>query len=506
MPDTRSRNLTASAIFAGVFALLFIFHSHRFVATNDEGMILEPAQRMLSGARPYVDFFGYMSPGSYWIQAQVYRVFGVAMWTSRVVVMFDLSLECALVFWIVARVASRRAAVAAVLIFAGFQIADPSYVTSAHRWDSAALALAGVAAGLSEWKWRWVASGALLAAATWCTPALALVGGAVVLFLAIRERGGLAPFAAGIATVSIPAVAALGWTGTFGAFLKQLAWLRTNYAAVNVMPYGSIIGGYRALFEGSANAAEAAVRAVLVLGVALPAILPVAAVGLFALRGRRRDLELLTLAAVAITATVFPRADVAHLMFIEALPLVVCVAALTRFPRAGAALAMAGVVLAGIFGMNFFTTLRGTEMVASPIGELRVASQQAPDLAGLVAKVRPRQGLFVYPYMPIVYVATQTTNPTRFSYLAPGMMTEREASEALDELRASPPEWVLYMKLSREEFLRVFPHATGLDWHFASLEEWLDANYAPVEPAVSLWGYRLCRRNGAVGEKAVKGL
>src|SRR5262249_35741968 len=104
--------------------------------------------------------------------------------------------------------------------------------------------------------------------------------------------------------------------------------------------------------------------------------------------------------------------------------------------------------------------------------------------------------LFVYPYMPIHYFVTQARNPTRFSFLAPGMMTDREASIALDELRANPPQWVLYMHLTREEFLRVFPHAANLDWRFATCEEWIEKNYQP-DPQVIVWGYRLYERRTA---------
>jgi len=39
-----------------------------------------------------------------------FRVFGLTMWAGRVVVIFDFALQCALVFWLTARLAGRRAA------------------------------------------------------------------------------------------------------------------------------------------------------------------------------------------------------------------------------------------------------------------------------------------------------------------------------------------------------------------------------------------------------------
>src|SRR5262249_26255008 len=163
-------------------------------------------------------FFGYMSPGSYWLQTIAFKVFGLSLRSARAMVILDFSLQCALVFWLTSRVASRRTAAAAVTMFAGFQIADPSFLTSAHRWDSATLAVAGVAVAISEWKWRWLASGALFAAAAWCTPAVAGVGAAVALFLLTRSRRDLIAFAAGIGGLTAIAVAILVVSGSFRGF------------------------------------------------------------------------------------------------------------------------------------------------------------------------------------------------------------------------------------------------------------------------------------------------
>src|SRR5580692_2142047 len=104
----------AAAIFLAVAILLAVFHGNRVVATKDEGIILDSAQRIAQGSRPYVDFWAYMSPGSYWLQAAVFRVFGVSMLTGRLIVIVDFSITCALVFWLTARLATLGAAFAVV--------------------------------------------------------------------------------------------------------------------------------------------------------------------------------------------------------------------------------------------------------------------------------------------------------------------------------------------------------------------------------------------------------
>ena len=477
----RLRKKLPLTIFLITAAILLAAHGNRVVSTNDEGIILEPARRMAAGAKPYIDFFGYMSPGSYWLQAAVFRMFGISLWAGRLIVILDFSIQTALIFWLVARLASLRAAAAATLIFAGFQIADPNFLTSQHRWDSGTLALAGLCVALTAWEKRsallWISSGALMAAAAWCTPTLALVGAAVALWLAMdsTRRRQLIPWTAGAAIVTLLASGWLALNGSFGAFVRQLVWLRTNYSAVNVMPYGAVIGGYRPLLDG-ASGPELAMRAVLIFCIALPAILPIAAVILSAIvlwRGKAPDeqrpvLHLLMLAVIAFVATVFPRADVMHLALIAAVPYALTAIALAHLmpARAGMTIAAVATGLASMFGANFFRPLRDTQLISSPVGNLRVSSDRAHATQTWLAAIHPGDSLFVYPYMPMLYFLAQARNPTQFSFLAPGVMRKAEESIALAELQNDPPEWLAYLKVPHGEVLRVFPNASELDGHF----------------------------------------
>jgi hypothetical protein len=494
----------ASAFFLAFAILLFVMHANRVVVTNDEGILLEPAQRIAFGARPYVDFWAFMSPGSYWLQAAVFRVLGVSLAAGRVPVILDVSLQIALVFWLASRLVATFAATSIALIFAAFQIADPASLTAQHRWDSGTLALAGIACAISaSSRTRIFASGALLAAAAWCTPAVGIVGAAVALWLVVsRERRNLLLyFVAGVAAVSALAAGILARQGCFHAFLDEMLWLRKNYSAANIMPYGAIIGGYCGLFEGASGVLDVSIRALAVICLALPAILPPLALIAWAIlrwRGKiSADAALLLLCLPALVATVFPRADVPHLAFVAAIPYVLAgsaVAPLVR-PRLGIALAALMLALSAIFAANFFQTREATVTLASPAGNLRVSPDQREPIGQLLARVHPGETLFVYPYMPLDYFLTQAVNPTRYAYLNPGMSTHADELAVLGDLQAHPPKWVLYLTLTREEFLRVFPHGGDLDWHFATLESWLQQNYRAAEnPPVNFAGYQLWER------------
>ena len=239
-------------------------------------------------------------------------------------------------------------------------------------------------------------------------------------------------------------------------------------------------------------------RVLLVFCLALPAILPpLAAVVWGVLRLRRNagtEVLLLVLATATLVASTFPRADLIHLAFVGALPYALAAAGFARLlsARAGAILAFTVIPFALLFSLNEFLGSWSARPISTPVGTLRAAPEVAPELQKLVSAVHPGDALFIYPYMPVLYSVTQARNPTRFSFMAAGMMTPHEESVALAELSAHPPEWLMYMKLTREEYMRVFPNATGLNRSFETIEAWIEANYRPEDPSgVNIVGYRL---------------
>src|ERR1700733_14592070 len=127
---------------AAALYLWWTFGNRLVIGTNDEGIYLDAAERILHGQKPYVDFFGVVTPGSFWVQALAFRLFGVTQAAGRVPVIFYLALECALIYWLVERYASRSVAIVITLLFLAFQTAAAAMVTAQHRWDSGALALA----------------------------------------------------------------------------------------------------------------------------------------------------------------------------------------------------------------------------------------------------------------------------------------------------------------------------------------------------------------------------
>ena len=495
-------------IFCILTATLLAIHGSRLVFTGDEGILLEPAQRVAMGQRPYVDFFAYMSPGSYWIQAAIFRLFGFTMLAGRLMTILDFSLECALLFWLVARFATIQAASIATTLFFIFQFADPTFLTAQHRWDSGALAMLSIVMALiayeGQGRWRWLVSGALLAMATLCTPTMAVIGLITTgWLLAGRRVTNVGTYLCGGAAVGISAVLYMWHQGNLQAFLDQMIWLRANYSEVNIVPYGAVLGGYQNLFQDSTGFALA-LQLGLVFCIALPATLPPFAVSANLIQiargkviGEERSMLLFLLACtLGLVFTAYPRPDVMHLAFIATLPYALTAIWLSRWCSLRlAGPAVAGVaVFAAFYVMSAVAGLWGTTTLPFAVGTLRVPKYMEPELRQLVSKVGRQQSLFVHPYMPLFYFLTQASNPTRFAYLAPGLMKTREELMVLEDLKKKPPEYVMFLHLSREEFLRVFPNGGGMNVKFTQLEDWLELNYKPLDPAVTVQGYQLLRR------------
>jgi hypothetical protein len=505
----------AGIVFAAVFLLLLLIDRNRLLfGTSDEGLYLDAAERMLHGQKLYVDFFGNISPGVYWVQEAFFRLCGVTMLAGRLPVLLYFASECGLVYWITARLASQGPAWFAVFLFFAVQSSDLNFLTAQHRWDSGAISLASIAFAVhghfSKAAWPWVAAGALGALAAFFTPTIALVAVATVAWLLIsRElRARLLPFLAGSAVVAVAVLGIMAGSSILFPFVEQMRWLSRNYSAVNVMAYGATIGGYHELLAGPLNL-DLIIRALVVFFLALPAILPVANLTgwttVLTLRPPAAPNDVpkvpaiiyLLFCSVALVVSTYPRPDLMHLAWVAPVPYVLGTA---LFALAMPRWAQIAAVLTTMFGatlllLHLGTTLGGVSL-ATPIGVVRASPDTVQPVRDLLERVKPGDSVFVYPYKPLLYFLTQTKNPTRYSYLQPGLMTDQDEQSALADLRRSPPQWMLYLRMTPEAFLRVFPNADRSKLGFKTLEGWVEANYSSAGPLVVGGGYRLLRYTG----------
>src|SRR5690242_7481235 len=99
--------LGAASVFVLTAALLWWLAGQRLVWINDEGIYLDGASRILSGQMPYRDFFALTGPGTFWNVAAFFRLFGVTLGSARALLILDLAIIAACLYWLAAELRSR---------------------------------------------------------------------------------------------------------------------------------------------------------------------------------------------------------------------------------------------------------------------------------------------------------------------------------------------------------------------------------------------------------------
>ena len=495
--------LGAGGVFLAAAALLWWLAGNRLVWINDEGIYLDGASRILAGQVPYRDFFVLTGPGTFWNVAAFFRVFGTSLASARALLVFDLALIAACLYWLAAEFHSRALGFWLAWFFVALMAGDAGGLVVNHRWDSGALSMAAVtllAAGLrSENRWLMVAAGASAAYAGWVTPPVLLLLAPMFLWAFVsRKWMGTACLAAGIAIVSVFAGAALLITGALGPMIHHFAWTASQYSTANRFPYGGIIGGYPALFA-DARGVDLWVRRVIVFFIAMPAVVPVCAV--LALAAARRTwktpLPFVLACALALVLAAAPRMDVAHLTYGSPLSYVVAGSALaTLLPkRSRAPLAMLLSLGACTLMWNGITLRTRLESAQTRGGVLVGGPQDLALERSLEGSVHQGDSFFAFPYVPIAYFLTHGANPTRYSFLQPGMMADSDEDQALASLTQAPPGKIFYLDVPAEAYLRLFPSSDPRRLRMNKIEAWLRENYTPdAQFARSNPGYDLLVR------------
>ena len=206
----------------------------------EEGFMLVFAEQFLHGAVPNKDFLYLYGPGSVWLLAGIFKVFGVSLLAERLVGLAQLLGIIFGVFWLVLRAWGRTLAVLGATITA--LIILPPIGLTALAWNGAvAFGLFGIVAGLASTRARTArganglaaTSGALFGLALLWRPdlilAVALVAVFLVPHLARRARRWLA----------------LGGGALLSLYLVQIAMagLHNTFEGIVILPLFDLRGG-----------------------------------------------------------------------------------------------------------------------------------------------------------------------------------------------------------------------------------------------------------------------
>ena len=131
-------------VFGAAVAFFAWFIGNRLEFNLDEAGYLEGAVRVLHGAIPYRDFFVLTGPATFWNVAFFFRLFGVKLSSARLLLVLDLSILTACVYWLGSKMMSMGRTLGLTAAFAALLMLYPGNLIVNHRWDSAALSLVGI--------------------------------------------------------------------------------------------------------------------------------------------------------------------------------------------------------------------------------------------------------------------------------------------------------------------------------------------------------------------------
>lgn len=467
---------------------------NRLIFANDEGLYLDGAVRIVHGQAPYRDFFAITGPGTFWLLAGLFRVFGVSLESARILRALDLAAMTGLTYWIAARLGRRLTAVCAAILFAALAIGMPGGLVVNHRWDGSAFALAAVAVGLRLMERpNWTvaaAAGFFVVLGAWCTPSQGLVAVAIAAWICAdsKLRHTAPGFAGGALLAALIPAAALAMQGALVPMFQSMAWNSARYSIANRVAYGATPDSLMGLLA-AAHGAQRVTAALLVFATLLPAILPpvVALAFLPSLRHPRRPEAFLLLCGAALIGSTLPRWDLMHLLCVGPVFVVLAAVWAERHLRGLALPAAAAMALvpAVVMGASNLANPGFTETVATPVGKIKASAQDALFLRMCLTRIQPGDTLFVFPYQALFYFLTAAPNPTRYSFLQPGMMSREDEHTAMDELKAHPPGWILYAAFSAHYYLRIWPSSNPADLRMPLIEEFIHNHYAPLPDAAN---------------------
>ena len=521
----RSERWIALGVLAASFFYLCLFR--RYTSLDpDEGIILQGAQRIVDGQVLYRDFFSFFTPGSYYLLALLFKVFGSSMLVARTALAVYGAFFSLFTYLLARRVCARRVALAVALLVTLTCL--PWRFMVLHNWDSTLFACATVYCAvwlLQAPHWGWAFATGSLASLTilfeQSKGAGLLLGFGLALVLLYLfapsllrvTRGQWVTLAVGLAWPFAATFSYFAFQHALPAMLADWSWPLHYYSKVNSVPYGyqDWSDEARRRLYGAGSWKVGAFVLFAISPCFLIPVLPIIATGLliYWLWERKRERLRVDRAAYYILvcssiaglqlSVLISRADTIH--FVHLAPLFYLVLAwvmdgtdlrggLTRSMRPALSLVLLFTFTA--LGMAFLVRNHNArETILTRRGELLGVSQDKV-LNYVQAHTAPGSKVLAYPYLPLYYYLTATVNPTRFEYLQPGMHTTAQGQEFIREMAADRTPVVLFEPAFNDKIPTSWPQTPLGSLAYDPVADYILAHYRPchVLASASDWEWR----------------
>ena len=463
---------------------------------SDEGTLVEGAVRILHGQVFARDFFEVIGPGTFYLLAGFFKLFGATFLADRTW-LFVTSMGTLLsMYFLSRRVCGKYQFLPPVLLISLYFTSLWPMVN--HHVDSNFFGLLSVVCMVL---WQDTRRNILLitagagAAVTTCIlqpkGMLLLVAFLAWLWIRHRRRSASLP-ALGIvlAGYSSVIVVVLLYFWSQGALrdliYMNFVWPSQHYETVNAVPYA------RGIFQFWIHWAVPihGVRWLILLGVvlilpflfvaALPALVPLLGIP----RGKenlRPEILLYWFCGWALWLSEFHRRDIAHLTSGSPLLIILCVYFLGEYRGKITELALQLLTISAcaLAVVNLFIVLAAYS-IPTRVGTVAMFKPN-PALPFLDSHVAPGSEIFVYPNDPMYYFLSGTTNPTRYSLLMYNYNTPSQFQEVIRTLDQHKVRYVLWDTNFQKKASPYFSAAMYRPVGGFILEPYLESHYRVVQ-------------------------
>ena len=469
-PDRRDVWIAGSLALT-TFAYLLPFY--RFILLNaDEGVVLQGAQRVIAGQIPYRDFFSFLPPLSFYWTALLLKLFGDSILVPRAALLVYGGIFSALTYLLARRTVNRSAALLAAYVCGIIALPTSFYVQ--HNWESTLFATLAVVCAIrlldSASRLISFALGALVSLTILSNQAKGagltlgiVIGFALVHFLRRDQRFIGSTWKNMIAGFLFPLAVTSTYFLSHGALrqaISDVLWPLRHYTSANSIPYGYITMSPEQF--DTLRSASAPMK--LFFALTLSPMILVSAIPIFGImiwlfhvakpyHSPQSPIYILLGSALFGLWLSFlaGRRDPGHIIYM--LPLFAIIIAWIvdardlpiYFLHAARPLVFVGMLLVfSLFGISeLFSPLNAHDFLNTRRGLLKTTGMDSV-FPYVQAHLKPGDKLFVYPYQPLYYFLTATSNPTSYDYLQPGMNSDDQLDETIQQLERDHTQTLLF--------------------------------------------------------------
>jgi 4-amino-4-deoxy-L-arabinose transferase-like glycosyltransferase len=476
----------------------------------DEGILLEGGQRILDGQIPYRDFFSFYTPGSFYLMAALFKVFGNSFLVARMS-LATAGAACSVVTYLLARrVCSLDFALFAAALATVSGVAYRFLVL--HNWYStllACLALYCVVRLVESRKPAWAfAAGSFCSLTTMFeqSKGAGLCFGLALSLLAlwilgkktVLQKAELASFSGGFLWPLLLIFAYFGAQHSLGIAIEDWLWPLRHYTSANRVPYGyqNWSDDARDVIFHSGPFWVRAVKALAVSPGFLVPVLPLIAVGLLGywlVEGQRVRMPfdkckyyvvVCGVLSGLLISVLIVRTDVIHIMYLAPfwyVPLVWILDARefrsTTLRALRPYLTLLISTSFGLMSLAILTTATGAHNRVVTRRGVIVTGEQDTVIAYVENNTVPGEKILVYPYLPLYYYLTGTRSPASLDYFQPGMNTPEQAQEIIASLQSQNVSIVVFESSFVQKFATSWPRTPLRSIANAPIDDYIARNY-----------------------------